>query len=168
MTEKIKVKSTPYTIILNILSALVLLADYGLLVILWNQIPENIPTHYNFQGQIDNYGDKTSLLIFVGIATALFILLTVLEHFPRIWNTGVTVTNENRETVYKILKNMLVTLKFVIMLTFTAINFFSVFSVSLPAWFTPAFFILTFGTIIFFVILLYVKSRKKKPSTRRY
>ena len=30
----------------------------------------------------------------------MYIFLTVIENFPQIWNTGVTVTEENKDRVY--------------------------------------------------------------------
>lgn len=45
-------------------------------------------------------GKKSEMLLLPVMAWLLYLLLTVIERFPKIWNTGVTVTEENRERVY--------------------------------------------------------------------
>lgn len=42
-----------------------------------------------------------------GAGVVLYVLITILEQFPGVWNTGVTVTEENRTAVYRTLKTMI-------------------------------------------------------------
>lgn len=50
-------------------------------VILYNRLPEQIPTHWNIQGQVDGYGDKST-----GFFTAAlpFILVLFMQVMPKI------------------------------------------------------------------------------------
>src|SRR5690606_35992435 len=41
--------------------ALVLL-PFLYLALIWKQLPGQVPMHYNLQGEVDRYGDKTELL----------------------------------------------------------------------------------------------------------
>lgn len=41
--------------------ALVLL-PFGYLAMIWNQLPQQVPMHFNLQGEVDRYGDRTELL----------------------------------------------------------------------------------------------------------
>ena len=107
---------------MNRLSLLLLLGTAAFLVICWRRIPEEIPMHFNAIGKIDRWGSKAELLILPVIAWLMYGLLTAVEHIPRIWNTGVRVTEENRERVYAVLGHLLSTQKLLIMVTFAWIT----------------------------------------------
>ena len=55
---------------------------------------------------------KVPSLVTPLIALIIFCGITVTERFPQIWNTGVKVTEENRERVYSVLHHMISTIKF--------------------------------------------------------
>lgn len=80
----------------------------------WQAIPREIPTPYGFSGQPDAWGDKSSCVVLLVIGVVMCLMMWGIEQFPIIWNTGVTVTEENRVRVYRILKNLLVTIRLVI------------------------------------------------------
>ncbi len=82
-----------------------------------------------------------------------------MEKYPEAWNTGVKVTEENKERVYLEIKNMIVTLKFLVILTFTFITVYSSLSRPLPSWFFPVDLILIFGSMVYFFIRLVLKGK---------
>jgi uncharacterized membrane protein len=41
----------------------------------WNSLPERVPIHWNYEGQIDNWGDKISLLFLVFMLPVLMYAL---------------------------------------------------------------------------------------------
>lgn len=84
----------------------------------------------------------------------MYIGMTVIEYYPQIWNTGVTVTDENRERVYRILKNMLGTIKLLTVGVFSFLTVNSILAKDLPAWFLPIFLIVMFGAMIFYIVKL--------------
>ena len=43
------------------MNAIVLL-PFIYLAYIWNQLPEKVPLHWNLQGEVDRYGDKTELI----------------------------------------------------------------------------------------------------------
>jgi uncharacterized membrane protein len=51
----------------------VVLAPFVYLAIIWNTLPEKVPTHWNYKGEVDQWGDKYSLI-------ALLFLLPVLTY----------------------------------------------------------------------------------------
>ena len=77
------------------------------LLVRWSQIPMTIPGHYTADGQIDSWTARTTLWQLPVLGWVLYVLITILEQFPGIWNTGVTVTEENRTAVYRTLKTMI-------------------------------------------------------------
>ncbi|GAB1477243.1 DUF1648 domain-containing protein [Bacillota bacterium] len=125
------------------------------LALSWGSISDKIPGHYNVAGEIDRWGNKVELLILPLISWMMYIGLSAIERFPGIWNTGVTVTAENRDRIYGILANMLVTLKFLLSSVFVFLTINSALAKPLSIWFTPVVLILTFGTLIFFMVLLF-------------
>lgn len=61
---------------------LIILMPNLLLWLIWNQIPQTIPTHYNFWGEPDVYGDKTILIWLIPIVS--FFLYLLLFFIPMI------------------------------------------------------------------------------------
>ena len=106
--------------ILNILCLIVLIGITIYLIIRWNAMPKLIPTHYDFAGNVDSYGSKGSVLMMPIMSWVLYILITVLEMFPALWNTGVKVTEENKFRVYAILRLMLDIIKFIMVVSYAA------------------------------------------------
>jgi uncharacterized membrane protein len=51
----------------------IVLAPFVYLAIIWNTLPEEVPTHWNYKGEVDKWGDKYSLI-------ALLFLLPVLTY----------------------------------------------------------------------------------------
>jgi uncharacterized membrane protein len=152
--ERVKLKNSRYDIFINILCLIQLIGIVIYFLIIWNTFPDQIPGHYNAAGEITRWGNKAELLILPVISWFMYLMITGTEQFPEIWNTGVEVTEENRERVYQILKNMIGVLKLVMVTAFSFIAFNSSLAKALPVWFTPVFLFLCFGSIIFFVVKL--------------
>lgn len=113
-----KLKKDKFEISMDCISLVSLIATAIFLILIWDKIPQEIPGHYNALGEVDKMTGKNSLLIVYFIGWVLFLTISILERFPKVWNTGVEVTEENRERVYRVLKHMLVTMK-----TFVAVLF---------------------------------------------
>lgn len=144
--------------ILNILCLIVLIGITIYLIIRWNSMPKLIPTHYDFAGNVDSYGSKGSVLMMPIMSWVLYILITVIEMFPALWNTGVKVTEENKFRVYAILRLMLDIIKFIIVVSFAYITICSVEFMPLGRWFT----FVEVGTIFLTIILCLVKLYKAR------
>lgn len=63
-------------IVLEILSLLALLGTVVFLIIYWNRIPEQVPTHFGIHGEIDRWGGKRILIFEPIIMAALYLLLS--------------------------------------------------------------------------------------------
>ena len=150
-----KIKNSPADIIMEILGLIMLIGTPLYLLIRWSSIPDKLPMHYNFAGEIDRWGGKGEILFLVVMIWILYLMISLVEHFPSIWNTGVQVTSENRARVYRTLKYIVKTLKLVMTLIFTFLIFNTVAGTPLPRWFTPAYLILIIGNFAFWLIRLY-------------
>ena len=149
-----KIKRNKDDIIINFLSLLCLVGTVVFLIISWKTIPAEIPGHYNAAGEVDKVTDKSSLIVLLIVGWIIFIGLSVVEKFPQIWNTGVQVTEQNKEKVYRILKTMIGTIKLLVVLMFSYLMLYSTTGKNLPPLFMPAFLILMFGPIAFFIFQL--------------
>ena len=83
-----------------------------------------------------------------------YIGLSLLQRFPQIWNTGVEVTEENRERVYRILMYMIETLKLLIEAVVSFLTVYSMTGKDLPGWFYPVFIGGIFADMIFWLVCL--------------
>lgn len=149
-----KVKNSLSDAIKNALCIVILIGVFVYLLLNWNQLPDRIPGHYNAAGVIDRWAAKGELLFCPVIALLLYAAMTWLERFPQIWNTGVTVTAENKDRVYRTLKSMLVTEKFITVAMFGYLCITQTTSTPLGGWFLPLSLGFVFGSIIFYIVKL--------------
>lgn len=68
----------------------------------YNDLPSEIPKHFNALGQVDSYGKRGVIWLLPIIGLVLYVGLTVLNKYPFIFNYPTKVTNHNAERLYKI------------------------------------------------------------------
>jgi uncharacterized membrane protein len=149
-----KLKKNKYNIFAEIVCLSLLIGVLIYLLLNWNSIPDSIPGHYNAMGEIDRMGSKVELLVLFIIGWLMYLGMTMVENFPQVWNTGVTVTEENKERVYRVIKNMLSTMKLIIVAVFMYLIINSSKATSLTIWFYPILLISMFGSMLFFILKL--------------
>ena len=150
-----KTENTRADRILDLLGWILLIGTLAYLILGWSSFPDQIPMHYNGAGGIDRWGGKGEIIFIEVMMWILYLGIGVVEKYPQIWNTGVEVTAKNKEKVYRTLKYMLKTLKFLTALIFAYLIVNSLQSAPLPGWFTPAVMILIFGDMAFWLIRLF-------------
>lgn len=150
-----KTENTRADQILDLLGWILLIGTLVYLILGWPSFPDQIPMHYNGAGEIDRWGGKGEIIFIEVMMWILYLGIGVVEKYPQIWNTGVEVTAKNKEKVYRTLKYMLKTLKFLTALIFAYLIVNSLQSAPLPGWFTPAVMILVFGDMAFWLIRLF-------------
>ena len=123
------------------------------------QLPEKIPIHYNAAGVIDRYGNKLEIFILLIVTWVMYIGLSLVTRVPQFWNTGVSVTAENKDRVYRILKNMLKIIKMEIIVIFCYLIYNTTTLYNLPKWFVPVFLVLLFSTMLISFIVLIKKAK---------
>lgn len=150
-----KIENTKADRILDIIGWILLIGTLAYLILGWSSYPDQIPMHYNGAGEIDRWGGKGEIIVIEVVMWILYLGIGLVEKYPQIWNTGVEVTTQNKEKVYRILKYMLKTLKTLTALIFAYLIVNSLQGTPLPGWFTPATLILVFGDMAFWLVLLY-------------
>ena len=149
-----KLQNRVFGFSVNIVCLALLMGNVVYLIVVWSSLPDQIPGHFDFAGNVTRYDGKGTLLVMPIFNWVLFLGLSLVERFPSAWNTGVKVTEENKERVYRIIRDMLVTVKFSIVVSFLFISVNQTLGSSLPRWFMPAFLSLMFVPMIFFIVKL--------------
>ena len=133
-------KTNALDVIVNLLCAVLLLGGTLYIVLGWNSFPAQIPAHYNALGEVDRWGNRGELLFLPILSWILFGLITLVEQFPQIWNTGgISVTPENAEKLYRILKTLIDLTKLAMLAAFTFLTVNSSLGDALPSWYLFAF-----------------------------
>lgn len=140
---------------MNRLSLFILLGTAVLLLAYWRHIPAQVPMHFNAAGEIDRWGDRSTLLVLPVISWLLYGLMTVVEQFPGVWNTGVKVTAENQERVYTLLAHLLSTLKLLCMIMLNWITLWCALAKPLPGWFLPVVLGVVFGDMAYWLVRVF-------------
>ncbi len=159
-----KLKLTPLQIAFELLAALLLAALVGFLACNWQQIPAEIPRHYNTAGQPDAWGGKGSLIGLAAVGMGLYTLLTALSFFPAIWNIPVKVTQENRLRVYTQTRTLLCWLKLVLAAVFAYLAYCSAAAAPLGGLFLPVTLLAVFGGLG--VNLVFIIKGSRVPRSR--
>lgn len=150
-----KLKNNKIDWIIEILCLTLLIGLTVYLIFHWGSIPDKIPAHYDWEGNIDRWGNKSDLIFLPMMSWFLYLLITGLQQVPLVWNTGVKITEENEERVYRTLKYMLETLKLIVVADLTYITVHSLMGKSLSGWFTMIVPVAVFGDLIFWIVRLY-------------
>ena len=154
MDEPIKIERNALDVLEAIVSLSCLVGVSLYLILAWSTIPAQIPAHYNAAGEVNRWGSKSELIILPIISWLIYGMITLIERFPQVWNTGVRVTEENRAEVYRLLKNMIACVKMITLSIFSCLTVLSSLARNLPMWFLLAFLVLLFGTIAYYIVKL--------------
>jgi len=121
-------------------------------------LPETIPTHFNLKGVPDGYGSRATLFILPSIATAIALLMTILNQYPHIFNYMVKITINNAEQQYRSATRLLRAVKLFVIVLFSIISIMittSVKNAGMSRWLGTSLPIIialfTFYTIIYVV-----------------
>lgn len=75
--------------------------------LMWPELSEKIPSHFNFQGQVDGYAGKNSIwiIIFVGVFASMILLIST--RFPQFFNFPFKFKLKQKTEAYEIMNNMM-------------------------------------------------------------
>lgn len=92
----------------------------------WGGIPQEIPAHFDFEGNVDRYGAKVELFILPIIAVALLILMQLVEKKPWLYNYPDRLNEENVVRFYTEGRKMMNFTKNLVNILFASISVQSV------------------------------------------
>lgn len=126
-------------------------------------MPSTIPTHFNSEGVIDGYSDKSSIWMLPLVVSVLYIGMTILNMFPHIFNYTTTITDDNALRQYTITIKMIRYVKSILTIIFGYIIFKTIqisigeSSGGLGHYFTPLMLSLVFLPLIYYFYALIKK-----------
>ncbi|WP_166805776.1 DUF1648 domain-containing protein [Jeotgalibacillus sp. R-1-5s-1] len=129
-----------------------LLLAVGYLMLSWQELPEQVPLHFNALGEADRFGGKASVVILPILGLFMWGSMTAFERVPYLYNYLVKITEENAEKQYRIGVWMMNVTKNLSVLLFAYLIYETVMmgkqeSEQLTAGILPAFLVLIFGAI---------------------
>ena len=126
------------------------------LIINWNNIGDNVASHYNSVGQIDSWGSKSSLIILPIITMIVNASMSGVLFFPQSLDIPIKLTEENYVKVYELTRDLMNFTKIAINISFLYMTIMSANCKPLGTWFLAIFL-----TVIFMPIFIYyIKIRK--------
>ena len=112
-----------YHIVFGILSPLLQIALIVWLACIFRTLPDKVPTHYDFAGNVTGTGGKGTLWVVVLFGLVNDIGMWGVQFLPRsTMNTGVRMTTRNREYVYGCVKDLLVDMRLGLSVLFASIS----------------------------------------------
>lgn len=91
-------------------------------IFIWNQLPDQVPAHYNGAGEVNRWGSKWELIILPVIAALLAVFMSFLEKHPE-WHNYMKLKENNIEFQYKNSRLMMNVLKNECVLLFTFLTY---------------------------------------------
>lgn len=129
------VRNTTGIIALKVVQLLLLVSMFGIVIINWNQIPDEIPLHYDALGNPNRWGDKAELWLLPIIALVLHGFLSLVGHFPSMWNMPCDVKKEKQQAIYQCTYGMLQIINTMLLVMFLYATMVSMFNWQLPSWY---------------------------------
>jgi uncharacterized membrane protein len=154
---KIKLKLTAGDRVVEAFGIIFLIILIALPIIYQKDLPDRVPIHFNAAGQPDDYGNRSSMWILPVTGASMYLLLTILSFFPRIYNFPVKITPENAIIQYRLATRLLRVLKTVLLMMFSFLSYQTIQTArggaaGLGKSFLPIFLIITFGVVIFYLV----------------
>lgn len=115
---KLTLTPTAHDKAVELAAAIALTVLWAVALISFVLLPDQIPIHYNLAGKADRSGDKLFVFMFAGIATALYVLLTIMNRNPHLFNYPIKITLENAEEQYTAATRLLRWMKLCVIVLF--------------------------------------------------
>ncbi|WP_337020393.1 DUF1648 domain-containing protein [Oceanobacillus massiliensis] len=154
---KIKILKTGSEWIWDIIGYSFYFGSLIFLVYNWNELPNEVPAHYNALGEIDRWGSKMELFILPIIGAFIALLMQLFERFPELHNYPERLNEENAKEFYLIIRKIVNQSKNICLIIFALILIESV-SIALGlgngfgGWFLPIVLLSTFIPIVLGII----------------
>lgn len=89
--------------------------------IYYTALPEQVPMHFNYKGEVDKHGSKDSVFVLAIIAAITSFVIFKLNKYPHVFNYTVKITQENAAKQYKDAVKMLTYVNLLIAILFVII-----------------------------------------------
>ncbi len=149
---RLNTQSTPLQNWINIISVFIIGGTAIYLLVNYAKLPNQIPMHFNYNGEVDYWGPKESIFILLGISILIYILNTRTQLIPHKFNYIVKITEENAEKQYRIAVRMMSILNLEIMIIIAYIHWVIIENKQMNSYFMILFLIILFSTLIIYLV----------------
>lgn len=120
---KLEIRLTKNQQNLLLLGWFIVVLNFIIVAIFYTELPNKIPSHFNFKGEIDGYGSKDSIWTFPVLTLIIYLFLNLVIKKVKPWNMNypVSLSKRNAPELYKISLRMLVYLSLAISIMLTPI-----------------------------------------------
>lgn len=118
---KIKIPKTMSEWIWDIIGYSFYLGSLIFLIFNWNELPEEVPAHFNALGEVDRWGSKIELIILPLIGVFLACFMQVIEKFPESHNYPERFREDNAKEFYLVSRKLVNQLKNISLIIFALI-----------------------------------------------
>ena len=87
-----------------------------------NRLPDRVPTHFNAAGAPNAWGSPDGMILMPAVATALYLLMSVVSRFPESFHYPVRTTPQNIARLQTVTLNMVLWLKVEIVCLFALLQ----------------------------------------------
>ena len=130
------------------------------LLLVWDRLPQELPTSFDLAGRPTEWGSKSQLWVLLGVGLASYVLMTAAAFFPKTWKPGVRVTVFNQELVYRLMRELFGELRVCFLLLFAGLSVWCSRGGPGPGWLvSAASLVLTVGPIVRYLLRIYVFRR---------
>lgn len=84
-----------------------LLVCVGLFIYFWPKLPPTIPTHFDIQGRVNDWGSKSVFVIFPMMSAMMYFVMLIVSKFPHTFNYPWPITETNAAVQYRLARAML-------------------------------------------------------------
>ncbi len=147
-------------IITNVICLLAIIASLVLIILRYSQLPDRIPTNFDFSGNVTGYGSKGMLWVLPVLNLLIFVPMAAAELFPGAWNTGVNKRSRNYALSLRLSGILLTIVKTASVLFISALTIIVTLGLKLPPWLTILFVLVLAGTMIWYFVRLAASNRR--------
>ena len=119
-------------------------------IIFWNKIPDEIPMHYNAAGVVDNWSDKTSLILLFFVIALLMGVMSIAVYVVKSTMES-KYSKEAEKSEMEVVYSMVVLMNLVVQVLFAYITFCSVTCRPLGTLFLPIFVTTVFVPLVYMI-----------------
>ncbi len=147
-----KTKVTPFQIAAEICAALTVFSTILYFLFLWPALPSQIPSHFDELGQPDAWNAKYLPALLLGVQIVLYLLLTLLSVFPKIWHLPVEVSEKSKPVLFSATRTLILDMKLLLVLAFGYLIFCICRSVQLSMFILLPMVLCVLGSMIYYFI----------------
>ena len=151
----LKIKSSKIDSILDSLCLIILVGTLIFIIGMWSKMSNQIPRHYDINGNIDEIGSKTGVIYSYIITLIMYIFMSMVEKFASIWQSEVKEREENKDKLYTTALHFLSFIKFLIVFEVACLIVCNALCYEPPKWILILSIEILGGTVLYGIMKLF-------------